>query len=70
MSVKVYPINKGFKFNAILNGQERIFEVLDHDGQLYGIRWDDGDEEWACPADMERWADEWKCKHIFKEVSA
>jgi|HigsolmetaGSP11D_1036233.scaffolds.fasta_scaffold00512_6 hypothetical protein len=49
----------GAEYKAMLNGQERTFEILEFDGELYGIRWDDGDEEWAYPKDMERWIREY-----------
>lgn len=62
----------GHTYDAILNGEDRTFMVLEegtgeHAGE-YGIRWDDGDEEWAYPLDMQRWTDEWKCKHVFKPL--
>lgn len=67
----VYTIGK--TYNAILNGQARTFEVLEEgegvrEGE-YAIRWDDGEEEWAYPLDLERWTDEWKVEHVFKPVN-
>lgn len=51
--MKKIEFSIGFKYKAMLNGQERTFEVLEFDGTMYGIRWDDGDEEWAYPKDLD-----------------
>lgn len=56
---------QGVTYKAILNGQARMFVVLDDliwrisDGQEYWIEWDDGDKEWAYELDMKRWTDDY-----------
>lgn len=47
----------GKRYKANLNNETRELDVLEYDAEHneYKIVWDDGDEEWAYPSDMEDW---------------
>lgn len=42
-------------YKAFWNGEMHAFEVLEENDGIYGIRWDDGFEEWAYESDMNQW---------------
>lgn len=43
-------------YKAFCSG-ECTFEVLEEDDGVYGIRWNDGCEEWAYERDLDRWTE-------------
>jgi hypothetical protein len=45
----------GQTYTVLLSGGIHTFEVLEEDDGIYGIRWDDGCEEWAYEADLDNW---------------
>ncbi len=50
-----YIVGQTYK-GIIGDGKVHSYEVLEENNDIYGIRWDDGYEEWSHELDMDYWA--------------